>query len=262
MSILNTKNSFNTFSSQKNLRNTGCTFKGLEKEEIVFPLTDDEILDLAVKKPTNDMKQVRKNALTTMFVTIPVVDSLYAGLIQKGALASKLAKSALQLGRWGAIGAIAAGVFGLKHAVNKHSKKLDNLNKNQHAASFGIDMAALCAAWTGATLLAVKGLSKIKKTFPGFVKNINKNVKTPMKKAINDSLLNKKFVNSFENFVSKKAYARLAMKAVSFVMAPILAISAFVRVKKEAKKQEMNIISNYLLLNHVNNIAKTQMPEA
>ena len=120
------------------------SFKSAQDNEHAFLYnSDDQMYAAASNGPLHRLSDVSKKTAKTVIIAAPIVDAFLGGAAQNGALTSKLSKSAVILGKWGAMFAVALGVFGIKKAVNNNVKPLKEFDKRHPAMSFVIDFAAL-----------------------------------------------------------------------------------------------------------------------
>lgn len=221
-------------------------------EETKF--SEDEIYRLSAFVPDKKMSEVAKNTVKTMFVTIPVIDSVIAGAVKKGNLASKLKYGAINAGRWGGVIATGLSVFAAKNAVNSKVKPLDDFNKNHPILATIVDLGAIC---TGLNLLnegIATTASSFKELFPKFVDKTNRHVYLPVKNVLNNSLINKKLVLPAEKFVEKRPYLGRANKLSSLMVVPAMFIASFVRYNKELKNRDEQVKSNMQFLSALNKL--------
>ena len=257
MSISKINYSYTIFKTQNDLRNFHGTENMLNEHAVTDSssqkLSSDEIFELASAQPNKILNQVVKNSLKTIIVGVPVVDSLFSGITESGALSQKMFKSAKTMGKWGLVFASGAAVMGIKKFVNKRAETFDNFDKKNKAAALGVDAAAFYAAITAAFSLKNKAKSLLCNLFPGTAKKINTKLLNPIKKMLDSSVCNKKVVKSFEKYVAKKPYYKPVTRATALLLAPAISIAAFCRVHNEAKKQKENVFVRYALLSYINN---------
>lgn len=254
MSISKINTTFSSIAPQKNLRG----FKGTEIQdnasEALHPekLTQDELFSLASNGPRNRMKNVAQNALKTIFVAVPLVDSVFSGVVQKGNLSKKVFKSTATLGKWAGVMALASAFFGVKKALNSKSEVLRTLDKEHKVMSTGIDLGLLYLLMHSSFKYGAKLKSRVSKALPDVAKSFSKNIKSPLATFLDKSLINKKAVIPAEKFFAKNYYHSKAAKAISVLAAPALLIVAYTRVFSEAKTQSENVAINYAILNYIN----------
>ena len=228
---------------------------------------DDELFNIASEQTFQRLADVSKKTAKTVLIAVPVVDSVLGAAVQNGPLSSKIAKSASILGKWGVAFATAFAVFGIKKAVNNKAEKLDRFDKKYPVLSFGIDFAALLG---GLTLVNNAGLKISNIVKANFLKVKDKlaALKKPIKSALNNNFVNKKMVQTFDNFLAKHPYHSAASKAVAFLAAPAIAVAALIRLKDESIAAVRNTTDNYsklMVLDEIfssdNSIKKSEIDE-
>lgn len=238
--------------------NNSLSFKqtqnpGVEPTKL-YRLDDDTLYDIASSDARNRIRKVTNNSLKTVLIGLPVADAVVSGIAHNGQLSSKLTKSASALGKWAGVFAAAAVVLGVKRAVNSKSETLDNLDKNSRFLGFAIDFGALYAAVNIFSNLGKVSKAYAETKFPKFFNSFHKYLKQPVKDILNASVINKKIVKPFENYLTKHPHHNAAMKTAAFILAPIVAIATVLRVSKEINYACNTVDENFTFLKAVNNM--------
>lgn len=268
MSISKINNNFYLLQSRRNLPSQSLrSFKATvnqeisenskdknNSEDVVNKFSEEDLIYLARREPDKRLHDVSKNALKTLFVTIPLVDTLVQGALKSGNLSSKIMKSASSAAKWGGVFVAGAAVFGVKKLVNSNSKKLDNFDKNHSVLSTMIDFAALYASFDLLCNFSDTFKECAKNSFPAFNKKLKNVVADPIKNALNNSFLNKKIVNPTEKFFVKRPYLSSVSKLASYFLVPAAIVSVLVRYNNEAKIRDEKVAGNYTALKLINDI--------
>lgn len=238
--------------------NNSLSFKktqdqGLESNEL-YRLDDETLYDIASFEHKSRIRKITNNSVKTIFMALPVADALVSGFAHSGPLSSKLSKSGSVLGKWAGVFATAGAVFGIKHMINSKSKKLDNFDKNNRMLGFAVDFGALYGA-----LAVFSNLGKISKSyavekFPKFFDSVKKHLMHPTKEILNASVINKKIVKPFENFMAKHPHYNATTKAAAVILAPLIGVAAVMRLSKEINHSCETVDENFLFLKAFNNM--------
>src|SRR5574344_427467 len=245
MSISKINNSFYFSNTNKQLLKSGLpAFKGTKESTDDLDnkkYSDEELYSMALAKPAKRFDQIAKNTALTLLVSVPIVDSVMSGLAKYGKLSSKLGKSFVTAGKWGAVFASGIAVAGIKNTVNSTFDTPDKFDKKHGFLSSVIDFAAI---YTGYNLLnnTVKKVSEYtKNSFPNSVKNFQKSIIIPIRSFINNSFINKKIVKPAEQAIAKKPSLFVARNLMASLCLPVMVVAAFMRYQKEADSFKNNV---------------------
>lgn len=214
--------------------------------------SDEELLEMASYTPDKKMAKVSKNAFKSLLIAVPVLDVTLAAVAKKGALASKVKAATLVFAFWTTAFASALALGKTKKTVNKHSKLMDDFNKNHRLASTFVDLAAMFAVFKGALVGAKKVGDTVKKYLPEKVQVMENKVITPVKTLLNKSIINRKAVQPFEAYLEKNPVTAKAFKTTAFLAVPTVILATFLRFAAEAKKRNENVENNYYILKTIN----------
>ncbi len=228
-----------------------------DNEHALLYNSDDQMYAAASNGPLHRLSDVSKKTAKTVIIAAPIVDAFLGGAAQNGALTSKLSKSAVILGKWGAMFAVALGVFGIKKAVNNNVKPLKEFDKKHPAMSFVIDFAALFGGLSVLSGFGGKIAEKAKELLPGVSQKFGSG-KSTLKNVINKTAFNTKLNNSFDKFMTSHPYHSAALKTVAFVAAPAIAIAALLRLNKESQAAVKNTNENFVRLKTINEFLGAQ----
>lgn len=240
--------------------NNNISFKQTQAQEPLklHKLDDESIYQIASYDSKQRMNKIAQNSYKTILFTIPVVDSVLAGMTKNGNLSSKFAKSAKTLGSWGAVFATGFAVLGFKKYINSKIDTLDNFDKNHRALSFVADLSFLYGALFAMSDAFIRSKAFVKKTFPNLLNNINIKAIEPVKKFINNSSFNNKLVKSFDSFMNSHMHYNKAAKLVALLAAPAIAIATMVRVSNEAKAASKQVEKNVTYLKAFNEMIPSE----
>lgn len=217
-------------------------------------LSDNEVKQIALARPYQKISSVRKNALYTIFLSIPVVDSFLKSTMTKGSLYKKSAAFAKNSIHWASVYAVGLSVLGLKKAINNRVETLDNFDKKHPVASFGIDIAVLFTALNTAKSGIEKTKTLLKEKAPELLKTIDKKIKKPVSKWLNKTNLNKKHIKAFDKYIAKHPYSKAAGIVMAVITAPIMALATIIRHNKEVNSAIREANNNYVLLGLFNSL--------
>lgn len=266
MSISEINNNFYLSQSRRNLQSQSLgSFKATLNQEIsekfedkntiedlVNKFSEQDLVYLATREPDKRLHDVSKNALKTLFVTIPLVDTIVQGALKGGNLSFKIRKSASTAGKWGGVFAVGLAVVGAKNLVNSNSKKLDNFDKNHSILSTMIDFTAFYTSFNMLRNFSVSLKEHAKNSFPKLHKKFKNVVAEPVKNVLNNSFINKKIVHQAEKFFVKRPYLNNVTKLASYFLVPAAIVSVLVRYNKEAKIRDEKVAGNYTALKLIN----------
>lgn len=230
----------------------GSSMKQNFGENSLYKLSDEQIKQIALAEPSRRLQSVKKNSVYTLMVGLPLVDSFLSAAMTDGSLAKKSAKFLAQQSRWLGVFAVGSALFGAKHFINKKSEILDNFNKKHPVLATGVDFAALYGSIVGVGVAASSMLKVINNKFPKLTVVFNKNISNKFSKVLDNSVLNKKYVNKFNNYLAKNSYAKKAGTFFAVTAAPVIAIATILRCSKEANFAASRANNNYILLNLFN----------
>ena len=217
-------------------------------------LSEDEIQKIAVAKPYQKISDVRKNALYTVFLGIPVADSFIKSTLTSGNLYKKTSTFAKNSAHWAGVYAIGLGVLELKKAINNKVETLDYFDYKHPIASFGVDMTVLYTALSLARLGAEKIKNQIKEKAPQILKSIDKKITKPLSKKLNQTNFSKNQVKTLDKYIAKHPYTKAAGIVLTIATAPIIAIATVVRQNKEINSAIKEANNNYTLLSMLNSM--------
>lgn len=266
MSISKINNNFYLLQSRRNLPSQSLrSFKATvnqeisenskdknNSEDVVNKFSEEDLIYFARREPDKRLHDVSKNALKTLFVTIPLVDTLVQGALKSGNLSSKVIKSASTAAKWGGVFAVGLAVIGAKKLVNSNSKKLDNFDKNHSILSTMIDFTAFYTSFNMLRNFSVWLKEHAKNSFPKLHKKLKSVVTEPVKNVLNNSLINKKIVNPSEKFFANRPYLKTSSKLASYFLVPAAIVSVLVRYNNEAKIRDEKVAGNYTALKLIN----------
>lgn len=208
-------------------------------------LSDKDLYRAASILPNERFNKVRDNVAGTLFVGIPVFDTLAAGFVKSGGLSSKIKQMAKRTGLWGFVFATGISLGLLKHNVNKNSIVLDNIDKNHPVMRFGMDATFITGAMYAAYAIKDKASSYIKNKYGESIKK----AQAPIKRVLNNTILNKKVLVPIDNALTKLAKGnRTPLNIAAMYVAPTLATAAFIRYFAESKARKENIQTNFSAL--------------
>ena len=155
--------------------------KETDNEQMFNKLTDDDIYQLSTFIPDKKMSKVAANTMKTVFVTIPVLDSVAAAVVKKGSLSSKLKYGTKNALRWGSVIAAGMAVVGTKAAINSKVKPLDDFDKKHPVLSTIVDFSAIYTVYDLFNRGVKTSALAFKELFPKFTNNMNNKVYNPIK---------------------------------------------------------------------------------
>lgn len=236
------------------LNNTsfGSSTKQNFGENSLYRLSDEQIKSIAISEPSRRLHEVQKNSKYTLLVGVPLVDSLLSGAMTSGSLAKKTTQFLTQQSKWLGVFAVGSALFGAKHFINKKSETLDNFNKKHPVLSTGVDFVALYGALTVAALGTSSLIKAVNKKYPKISDVIERTITSKVGKVLDNTTLNKNFVQKFDAYMAKNNYARKAGAFVALSAAPLMAIAALMRLSKETNFAASRANNNYILLNTFN----------
>lgn len=227
--------------------------KHRSSDEMFANMSDLDLYRTASVLPNERYRKVKNNAAGTLFVGIPVLDTLAAGIVQKGGLASKAKEMIKRAGIWGAVFSAAAGLVLLKHKVNKESAALNNIDRNHPVLRTCMDMTFAAGVLLTASALAKKAGSFINKNYG---KTIEK-IKAPIRNFVNNSKINKRIVTPLDNALTKAAKGnRAPLNIAAAYTAPVLLAGLVTRLFAEDSSRQINIKTNYQTLKNLQTLVR------
>lgn len=231
-----------------NFNNSHLTsFKGIDASvDYTQKEKRDYINFLASYEPNLRFNSVAKNTAKAM-VVVPFVDTVASFMIKKGPLASKLKSSAFSASIW--IAAFSAGAL-----VNSGGKKLANIKffddfSEKHPTAtavvkfvtmYGVFKSLLENAPVVKDLLVTK--------FPTQANLLSKKIFAPMKRILNDSVINTRIVKPLNLLADKHPVMSKNLSTAAKLAAPIILLASIFRFVNEAKNRNQNIANNLTLL--------------
>ena len=228
--------------------------KETDNEQMFNKLTDDDIYQLSTFIPDKKMSKVAANTMKTVFVTIPVLDSVAAAVVKKGSLSSKLKYGTKNALRWGSVIAAGMAVVGTKAAINSKVKPLDDFDKKHPVLSTIVDFSAIYTVYDLFNRGVKTSALAFKELFPKFTNNMNNKVYNPIKNLLNNSIVNKKLVQPAEKFVEKRPYLGRTNKLSALMLAPAMLVASFVRYNREEKNRNEQVENNMKFLHAINDV--------
>ena len=228
--------------------------KETDNEQMFNKLTDDDIYQLSTFIPDKKMSKVAANTMKTVFVTIPVLDSVAAAVVKKGSLSSKLKYGTKNALRWGSVIAAGMAVVGTKAAINSKVKPLDDFDKKHPVLATIVDFSAIYTVYDLFNRGVKTSALAFKELFPKFTNNMNNKVYNPIKNLLNNSIVNKKLVQPAEKFVEKRPYLGRTNKLSALMLAPAMLVASFVRYNREEKNRNEQIENNMKFLHAINDV--------
>lgn len=242
-----------SFKAADNFDNFPDSFDDNETNKVrINKFSNEDIYALSTYAPDKKMSKVAANSLKTIFVTIPVIDTVVAAAIKNGGLSSKLKAGAGNALRWGSVFAAGFAVMGTKSAINSKLKPLDDFDNKHPVLATIIDFSAIYTAWDLLNKGTQTAVSSVKELLPNFTQKLNKNVYNPVKEFLNNSLLNKKIILPAEKFVEKRPYLGNANKFSAMMLVPAMVTASLIRYNKELKNRNEQVERNMQLLNEIN----------
>lgn len=258
---INSVGSLSSFKSQK------ASDEAVEKDAIrsvveFADYSDSELMNIASYQPNQEYKKTARELLKTMFLAVPAIDIAVSGLSRRGDLSGKMLSAGKQTGRWAGILATGAVILGAKRIVNNNIPELKEMDKDHPVLAFCLDFAALFGGYS--LLIGAKNAAKkfTKTNFVEGLETINKQVKAPLKKALNASYLNKEIILPMEErlFKSANGWGR-SLALVGALLAPTVAVAAILKSISEVKSKSTQIDDNYSFLKETQNIVREQLDE-
>lgn len=228
--------------------------KETDNEQMFNKLTDDDIYQLSTFIPDKKMSKVAANTMKTVFVTIPVLDSVAAAVVKKGSLSSKLKYGTKNALRWGSVIAAGMAVVGTKAAINSKVKPLDDFDKKHPVLATIVDFSAIYTVYDLFNRGVKTSALAFKELFPKFTNNMNNKVYNPIKNLLNNSIVNKKLVQPAEKFVEKRPYLGRTNKLSALMLAPAMLVASFVRYNREEKNRNEQVENNMKFLHAINDV--------
>ena len=228
--------------------------KETDNEQMFNKLTDDDIYQLSTFIPDKKMSKVAANTMKTVFVTIPVLDSVAAAVVKKGSLSTKLKYGTKNALRWGSVIAAGMAVVGTKAAINSKVKPLDDFDKKHPVLATIVDFSAIYTVYDLFNRGVKTSALAFKELFPKFTNNMNNKVYNPIKNLLNNSIVNKKLVQPAEKFVEKRPYLGRTNKLSALMLAPALLVASFVRYNREEKNRNEQVENNMKFLHAINDV--------
>lgn len=228
--------------------------KETDNEQMFNKLTDDDIYQLSTFIPDKKMSKVAANTMKTVFVTIPVLDSVAAAVVKKGSLSSKLKYGTKNALRWGSVIAAGMAVVGTKAAINSNVKPLDDFDKKHPVLATIVDFSAIYTVYDLFNRGVKTSALAFKELFPKFTNNMNNKVYNPIKNLLNNSIVNKKLVQPAEKFVEKRPYLGRTNKLSALMLAPAMLVASFVRYNREEKNRNEQVENNMKFLHAINDV--------
>ena len=228
--------------------------KETDNEQMFNKLTDDDIYQLSTFIPDKKMSKVAANTMKTVFVTIPVLDSVAAAVVKKGSLSSKLKYGTKNALRWGSVIAAGMAVVGTKAAINSKVKPLDDFDKKHPVLATIVDFSAIYTVYDLFNRGVKTSAWAFKELFPKFTNNMNNKVYNPIKNLLNNSIVNKKLVQPAEKFVEKRPYLGRTNKLSALMLAPAMLVASFVRYNREEKNRNEQVENNMKFLHAINDV--------
>lgn len=228
--------------------------KETDNEQMFNKLTDDDIYQLSTFIPDKKMSKVAANTMKTVFVTIPVLDSVAAAVVKKGSLSTKLKYGTKNALRWGSVIAAGMAVVGTKAAINSKVKPLDDFDKKHPVLATIVDFSAIYTVYDLFNRGVKTSVLAFKELFPKFTNNMNNKVYNPIKNLLNNSIVNKKLVQPAEKFVEKRPYLGRTNKLSALMLAPAMLVASFVRYNREEKNRNEQVENNMKFLHAINDV--------
>ena len=228
--------------------------KETDNEQMFNKLTDDDIYQLSTFIPDKKMSKVAANTMKTVFVTIPVLDSVAAAVVKKGSLSTKLKYGTKNALRWGSVIAAGMAVVGTKAAINSKVKPLDDFDKKHPVLATIVDFSAIYTVYDLFNRGVKTSALAFKELFPKFTNNMNNKVYNPIKNLLNNSIVNKKLVQPAEKFVEKRPYLGRTNKLSALMLAPAMLVASFVRYNREEKNRNEQVENNMKFLHAINDV--------
>lgn len=254
------KNNYNIAKSQdKNDLHTLRNFKAVENSENIVKssskedkLSDVDLFFISSYEPDKKFTKVADNALKTLLVTIPILDTVLSGAIKSGNLSSKLFKSLSTAGKWGAVFTAGTAVAATKSIINSKVEKLDNFDKKHPLLSTFADFFAIYCTFDFLLRAGNKTLSYVDKKFPKFLSHLDKFIAQPLKSGLNKSYINNKMVIPADKFMMKRPYLASSTKLLASLIVPAMTMASIIRFDKELKNRNAQIEKNISLLRSIN----------
>ncbi len=254
------KNNYNLAKSQdKNNLHTLRNFKAIENSENILEtpsqenkLSDSDLFFISSYEPDKKFAKVANNTFKTLFVTIPVLDTVLSGAIKSGNLSSKLFKSLSTAGKWGAVFAAGTAVAATKFIINSKVEKLDNFDKKHPVLSTFVDFFAIYCTFDFVRRSGNKTSSYVNKKFPKFLSYLDKFIAQPLKSGLNKSYINNKMVIPADKFMMKRPYLASSTKLLASLIVPAMTMASIFRFDKELKNRNSQVEKNISILRSIN----------
>ena len=222
-------------------------------------LNDEQLCYIASFEPNQKLKQTKKAVFNTIFFVVPAADVLVTSLSKNANLSGKISAGARQAGHWASLFAVGGVVlFGLKNFVNEKVPLLSEADKKLPILGFAVDFAAMSTGILGFRKLTQYASKIANKKFPKQLSYLQKNIKTPLKNALNNSIFNKKLVEplNLRAFSSQNGWGR-SLKIAEIFLAPVLISGALLKGLTTSTQCQNDSLENYVVLKSAQNIAKT-----
>jgi len=221
--------------------------------------TNKELFDfISSYEPNKRFAKVCQNSSKMLFA-IPFIDTFATTMAKNGLLSTKLKAGALTAGVWGSAFLSGTVVSKARKSLNNNSKFFDDLSNNHPVASTFVDLVAMYSLFKGLINSSIKISSFIRNEYPDFSKRFSSKLYNPMKKAINNSFVNKRVVKPLNLLADKHPHFAKNLKLSAKLLTPVILIATLVRFSKESNNRVKQIESNKEVLNSlfvVNNDTK------
>ena len=242
-------------SSNSNSRNHAVNLQEMKR---FASLDDADLHYIASFEPNEKLKKTKRGVFNTLFLALPAADVLMTSAAKNANLSGKISAGARQAGRWAALFAVGGAVlFGLKNFVNEKVPALADADKKIPVLGFAVDFGAMTAGILGLKKLNQFAAGVINKKFPKQLAYLHKNIKSPLKNALNNSTFNKKLVEPLNSraFSSVNGWGR-SLKIAEALLSPVILSAAFFKGLTSIKEAQKETFENYAFLKTTQNMAK------
>lgn len=246
------------FKSDKNLSDGISDERYMAAKEFAG-YSDAQLMNMATYKPQEDYKKTAKSLVRTMFVAVPAIDILATGLMKNGNLSGKMLSSAKQAGRWAGILGVGAVLLGVKQAVNNSVPELKEMDKRNPVLAFALDFAALLGGF--GALVGLKNVTAkfAKNNYPETIAKMRKEFVEPLKKAINNTKLNKEIILPVEKYIAGSKGLSKGLGILAVGLAPVVACAAILKGFSELKNKHEEINENFIILKETQELFKDEL---
>lgn len=216
-----------------------------ETDKTFVNMSDKDLYKAASILPNEKFNRIRNNAAGTLFVGVPVFDIVAHGVVKQGAVASKMKAMAQRSGLWGLMFATVLSLMLVKNKANKNSVALDNIEKHHPVMHFGMDATYITGVWIAANAIKENTGKFISKKYGAVIEKI----KAPVRKVLNNSVINKRIIAPLDKEITKIAKGnRAPLNIAAEFVAPTVMTAILIRCVQESKARNKNIQENYTAL--------------